>query len=307
MTESVIKEIENRIKSNSFNSKEELVNYLNSLRQNNQIDINLLNERYMSLLKLYDDTMTASDSLNISNYKNASLEDKNFIVSSNDGRVLESNSNTPLKEEFESVQNEMAVNGENGIANADQVFNYMEKYKKTEASLMPLSNLNINIIDADMLEKIKFFISNNRNNIFDYKVDISRGLFINVNTNDIYEVRKDPETGQFEIFKGGSAMYLSTPEMDPNGNDVERVNEIPEMTDEELETYINNNHLSQAQIDALYERQSRVRQAKQTKVKKLVRVRNNALDNAAFAKLSLLSIIIVISSVLFAYLLLSLK
>ena len=307
MTESVIKEIENRIKSNSFNSKEELVNYLNSLRQNNQIDINLLNERYMSLLKLYDDTMTASDSLNISNYKDASLEDKNFIVSSNDGRVLESNSNTPLKEEFESVQNEMAVSGENGIANADQVFNYMEKYKKTEASLMPLSNLNINIIDADMLEKIKFFISNNRNNIFDYKVDISRGLFINVNTNDIYEVRKNPETGQFEIFKGGSAMYLSTPEMDPNGNDVERVNEIPEMTDEELETYINNNHLSQAQIDALYERQSRVRQAKQTKVKKLVRVRNNALDNAAFAKLSLLSIIIVISSVLFAYLLLSLK
>lgn len=307
MTESVIKEIENRIKSNSFNSKEELVNYLNSLRQNNQIDINLLNERYMSLLKLYDDTMTASDSLNISNYKDASLEDKNFIVSSNDGRVLESNSNTPLKEEFESVQNEMAVNGENGIANADQVFNYMEKYKKTEASLMPLSNLNINIIDADMLEKIKFFISNNRNNIFDYKVDISRGLFINVNTNDIYEVRKNPETGQFEIFKGGSAMYLSTPEMDPNGNDVEIVNEIPEMTDEELETYINNNHLSQAQIDALYERQSRVRQAKQTKVKKLVRVRNNALDNAAFAKLSLLSIIIVISSVLFAYLLLSLK
>lgn len=307
MTESVIKEIENRIKSNSFNSKEELVNYLNSLRQNNQIDINLLNERYMSLLKLYDDTMTASDSLNISNYKDASLEDKNFIVSSNDGRVLESNSNTPLKEEFESVQNEMAVNGENGIANADQVFNYMEKYKKTEASLMPLSNLNINIIDADMLEKIKFFISNNRNNIFDYKVDISRGLFINVNTNDIYEVRKNPETGQFEIFKGGSAMYLSTPEMDPNGNDVERVNEIPEMTDEELETYINNNHLSQAQIDALYERQSRVRQTKQTKVKKLVRVRNNALDNAAFAKLSLLSIIIVISSVLFAYLLLSLK
>ena len=307
MTESVIKEIENRIKSNSFNSKEELVNYLNSLRQNNQIDINLLNERYMSLLKLYDDTMTASDSLNISNYKDASLEDKNFIVSSNDGRVLESNSNTPLKEEFESVQNEMAVNGENGIANADQVFNYMEKYKKTEASLMPLSNLNINIIDADMLEKIKFFISNNRNNIFDYKVDISRGLFINVNTNDIYEVRKNPETGQFEIFKGGSAMYFSTPEMDPNGNDVERVNEIPEMTDEELETYINNNHLSQAQIDALYERQSRVRQAKQTKVKKLVRVRNNALDNAAFAKLSLLSIIIVISSVLFAYLLLSLK
>ena len=307
MTESVIKEIENRIKSNSFNSKEELVNYLNSLRQNNQIDINLLNERYMSLLKLYDDTMIASDSLNISNYKDASLEDKNFIVSSNDGRVLESNSNTPLKEEFESVQNEMAVNGENGIANADQVFNYMEKYKKTEASLMPLSNLNINIIDADMLEKIKFFISNNRNNIFDYKVDISRGLFINVNTNDIYEVRKNPETGQFEIFKGGSAMYLSTPEMDPNGNDVERVNEIPEMTDEELETYINNNHLSQAQIDALYERQSRVRQAKQTKVKKLVRVRNNVLDNAAFAKLSLLSIIIVISSVLFAYLLLSLK
>ncbi len=307
MTESVIKEIENRIKSNSFKSKEELVNYLNSLRQNNQIDINLLNERYMSLLKLYDDTMTASDSLNISNYKDASLEDKNFIVSSNDGRVLESNSNTPLKEEFESVQNEMAVNGENGIANADQVFNYMEKYKKTEASLMPLSNLNINIIDADMLEKIKFFISNNRNNIFDYKVDISRGLFINVNTNDIYEVRKNPETGQFEIFKGGSAMYLSTPEMDPNGNDVEIVNEIPEMTDEELETYINNNHLSQAQIDALYERQSRVRQAKQTKVKKLVRVRNNALDNAAFAKLSLLSIIIVISSVLFAYLLLSLK
>lgn len=307
MTESVIKEIENRIKSNSFKSKEELVNYLNSLRQNNQIDINLLNERYMSLLKLYDDTMTASDSLNISNYKDASLEDKNFIVSSNDGRVLESNSNTPLKEEFESVQNEMAVNGENGIANADQVFNYMEKYKKTEASLMPLSNLNINIIDADMLEKIKFFISNNRNNIFDYKVDISRGLFINVNTNDIYEVRKNPETGQFEIFKGGSAMYLSTPEMDPNGNDVERVNEIPEITDEELETYINNNHLSQAQIDALYERQSRVRQAKQTKVKKLVRVRDNALDNAAFAKLSLLSIIIVISSVLFAYLLLSLK
>ena len=40
MTESVIKEIENRIKSNSFNSKEELVNYLNSLRQNNKIDIN---------------------------------------------------------------------------------------------------------------------------------------------------------------------------------------------------------------------------------------------------------------------------
>ena len=60
------------------------------------------------------------------------------------------------------------------------------------------------------------------------------GIFINVNTNDIYEVRKNPETGKLEIYKGGSAMYLSTPEMDPNGNDVERVNEIPEMTDEEL-------------------------------------------------------------------------
>ena len=307
MTEQVIKEIENRIRSNSFNSKEELVNYLNSLRQNNQIDINLLNNSYMSLLKLYDDTRNASDSLNISNYKGVALGDRDFIVSSNNGRVLESNSDETLKEEFESVQNEMAVSGENGIANADQVFNYMEKYKKTEASLMPLSNLNIDIIDVDMLDKIKFFVSNNRSNIFDYKVDISSGLFINVNTNDIYEVRKNPETGKFEIYKGGTVMYQSTPEINQDGNEIEKVNDLPEMTDEELETYINNNRLSQAQIEALYERQKQVRQQKQTKIKKLVRVRDNSLDNAAFAKLSILSIIIVISSVLFAYLLLSLK
>ena len=177
MTEQIIKEIESRIKSNSFNSKEELVNYLNSLRQNNQIDINLLNSKYMELLKLYDDTRTTSDSLDISNYKNMSLRDKNYVVSSTNGRVLELNSDTTLKEEFETVQNEMAVSGDNGSANADQVFNYMEKYKKTEASLMPLSNLNLNIIDAEMLEKIKFFVSNNRNDVFDYKVDITSGIF----------------------------------------------------------------------------------------------------------------------------------
>lgn len=307
MTELIIKEIESRIKSNSFNSKEELVNYLNSLRQNNQIDINLLNSKYMELLKLYDDTRTTSDSLDISNYKNMSLRDKNYVVSSTNGRVLESNSDTTLKEEFETVQNEMAVSGDNGSANADQVFNYMEKYKKTEASLMPLSNLNLNIIDAEMLEKIKFFVSNNRNDVFDYKVDITSGIFINVNTNDIYEVRKNSETGKLEIYKGGSAMYLSTPETDENGYEYDKVNDLPEMTDEELEEYISNNRLTEDQINALRERQQRARTQKQTQVKKLVRVKNNALDNAAFAKLSILSIIIVISSVLFAYLLLSLK
>lgn len=307
MTEMILFDLERKINNNYFKSKNELIKYIELLRKNPQIDANIFNKKVKRLLDLYDKLNTTDLSLNMDDYKDVRLDSSNYIVSSDEDKVLKTNGNHgDLSKEFKSIQNEMVANNKDGKVNADMVFDHMEEYKKESSSLMPLSNLNVSIINREMLDKIRFFIGNQNINIFDYKVDINNGFFFNTVTDELFEVRRNPQTLKYEIYKGGEAVYKSETFENNNDNSVNEVSDIPELSDEELMKYQARTDLSYEQRRIIEEELERRKQKSKPKTRVL---RLNPLDGnrAAFIKSGLLIIIITISSIMCALLLLLLK
>ena len=274
--------IENHIRNNSFKTKEDLYRYLLSLRTKN-INYIITDEDVKELLKLYDELHIQTEvPLEIQNYTNKKLDDKNYIVSEQADRVLKTTGNSQeFIQEFKNTQNEILAHSKDGDTNAKEVFNKMADTKKEEVTLIPISEaITKQDIDTELLYKIKFFISKSPLNPYEFKVNTENGVLFNIETNELYEVRKNENTGEYEIFIGGEIGYNDT-------NNLENSNET-----------LANDH----DEEQLYQ------ESKQNvKVRKLVKEKYPA--NAAFANISILLLNIVSFAIigLSIYLLLSNK
>lgn len=259
-------DLENQIKNNNFKSKEDLNRYIVNLKQRGFISSND-NQKVENLLKLYDELNSRTDNpLNMEGYKNVSLENQELIVSTNNDRILKTDSNHgEIEKEFMQVQNEMTANRQE-LVNANDVFEKIADTKKEEVTLLFISEVfNKDNIDLEILQKIKFFITNKYINPYNYKVDIQNGIFYNIETDEVLEVRKDSETNEYKIYRGNEIVYENEPQA------LEK--------EEESKIYEKNN----------------------TKVRRLVKEDNKTFNNQAFSKISflILNIIIFIMSIYF--------
>ena len=285
--QSIILNMEENIRNGRFDSKENLVKYINELKEKNIPTYILTNEKITEFLNLYDELSSKSNfKLDIQNYKGASLDDQNFIISTEDDKVVKtSNSSEELVEEFKKTQNQMTAKGDDGLANADMVFDNMRKYKKEELSLMSLSEaIEKDNVSFEFLNKIKFFVSNEYVNPYSYKVDVNNGIFYNVETNEVLEVRKN-ELGNYEIYKGGERQFKQFDDGNSIGNEFssdENNEEKVKDTNEDTITY----------------------DKKNVKVRRLIKPVNN---NHAFIKSSLIVIFIFVGSILLSLLMLLIK
>lgn len=305
MTEIFLLDLERRINNNFFKSKSDLITYIEKIRKNPGIDMDLFNKRVEELLLIYDKNHESELPLDMNNYKDVKMQDSNYIVSSDDDKVLKTNGNHgELSIEFKKIQNEIVANNKEGSVNADTVFNHMERYQKESSNLMPLSNLNMEVVDKEMLDKIRFFIKSGNVNVFEYQVDISNGVFFNINTNELFEVRRNPSTNNFEIFKGSEAQYNSETVRDNNGSDIKVTDDIASLTDEELMEYQENKSISFEKKKLIEAELAKRKNKPKTRVLRLDPLSGN---RAAFIKSSFLFIVITMSFIICALLLLFLK
>ena len=212
---SVIKfkqDIQKQIRNNYFRSKEELYEYILKLNKNINSSA-LTNQEIEELLELYDELHTKSESpLDMENYSNKKLDNKNFIVSEADKRVLKTTENTnEFIHEFKQTQNQILAHNQDGTTNAREVFNKLADTKKEEITLLPLHEAIIDPnVDKEIIYKIKFLITKMQINPYSFKVNITTGIFYNYETNEMYEVRKNEKTNQYEIYVSGEIKYDNT-------------------------------------------------------------------------------------------------
>ena len=209
-SETIILIIENQIRNNHFNSKEQLSEYLLDLKNSGLYQTELSNELIEELLNLYDSLNKKSDiPLDIKQYTGISLDNQDLIISKETDQVLKTleNSST-LDHEFKHTQNEITAISSSGLANANTVFKHMSNHEKEEISLISLDEaITRNNINMEILNKIKFFVTHININLNVFRVDIESGIFYNIETNEVYEVRKNSITNQYEIYKGQELVY----------------------------------------------------------------------------------------------------
>lgn len=208
----LISNIQIQINNNVFKSKEDLYRYLLVLKQQGT-NILLTEKDIEELLKLYDELHLQSEiPLSMENYSNKSINDRNFIVSETDDRILRTTGNsTDFIKEFKNTQNEIMAYKQDGTTNSQEVFNKIAETKKEELTLIPLYEaIRSQMIGQELLYKIKFFITRAQINPYAYKVDIETEIFYNGETNEVYEVRKNENTNQYEIYISGEIKYDNT-------------------------------------------------------------------------------------------------
>jgi len=227
-SEEIFEDIERRIKNNFFKSKEELTKYIFYLKENGFLNQDELEQKMPELLGKYDELNQTSDMpLNMENYKGVGLENQNLIVGTEQERILKTlESKDDLNKEFKQVQNEIVANNQDALTNADVIFNHMADNQKEELSLISLSEaITKDNLDIELLEKLKFFVSNKYINPYSYKTDIENGIFYNTETSEVLEVRKDEATNKYQIYKGSEIVYGDELE---ESNEMKLNNDIPE-------------------------------------------------------------------------------
>lgn len=280
--------LEQQIRNNNFKSKEELNNYIIYLKNNLISSEVLSNEKVLELLNLYDSIhQTDTAELDMRNYKGSSLNDQNFIISTQTDTVLKTNSSN-INKEFKQVQNEITSSKtKDELANSDIVFAEMKENRKEELTLLSINEvLQRDDIDSEVLRKIRFFINNEYINPYSYKVDINTGLFYNQETKEMFEVRKNPQTGNYEIYKGSEVEYSKTNKTEKHSNESLEGNNNLENEDQEKTKDMDEQQM-------LYK----------PKVRRLIKPTN--LNNAAFVKSSFIVIGICIFSVILAIILIN--
>ena len=234
--QNIVESLETRVKDNSFNSKEELNEYLNDLKKHPVAGTLLSNEEILRLLNLYDEYhQEIPASLDMQNYTDAKLGDNHYIVATQTDEVLKTNNPSEIPEEFKQKQNEItSASTSDELANADIVFSQMKNTEKEELKFVPINEaIGMSNIDTEVLNKIKFFITNKNVDPYAYRVDPSSGVLYHPETDELYEVRKNEETGKYEIFKGGEKQYTE------NENDLDNDQELTHDKDEEKLAYEN--------------------------------------------------------------------
>lgn len=288
--QSILLGLEQQIRNNNFKSKEELNNYIIYLKNNLIPSEVLSNEKILELLNLYDSLhQTDTAELDMRNYKGSSLNDQNFIISTQTDTVLKTNSsNEDLNKEFKQVQNEITSSQtKDELANSDIVFAEMKENRKEELTLLSINEvLQRDDIDSEVLKKIRFFIKNEYINPYSYKVNINTGIFYNQETKEMFEVRKNPQTGNYEIYKGAEVEYSKTNKTEEHSNESLEGNNDLENEDQEKTKDMDEQQM-------LYK----------PKVRRLIKPTN--LNNAAFVKSSFIVIGICIFSVILAIILIN--
>ena len=277
--DNIISVIQERINNNEFKDKNELISFLNDLKKQGLSESILTNEIIAELLNLFDKTHSKENSsLDLENYSSFKLENQNVIVSKKDDIVLKTNrSSEELPQEFKENQNELTAMSSDGLANADMTFDYMEKYKKEKMNLISLSEaVEKDNINKETLNKIKFFINNSYTNPSSYKVDIEHDIFYNIENQEVLEVRKNPQTGKYEIYKGGELAYSNNSSDETKEDDFEKETD----TNEEKMPYLNKNE--------------------NLKVRRLIKPENN---NAAFVSNTFVIIIGILLFIVIAFIL----
>jgi len=269
-------DLENRIKNNLFKSKEELTNYIFNLKQRGIIP----HDEYYKiekLLNLYDEMhLHTENALDIKNYKSVSLEEQELIVSTESDRILKTDSNhDEMEKEFKQLQNELAANSQQELVDADDVFKKLADTQKEEVTLLFMSEVfSKDDIDLEILQKIKYFITNRYINPYDYKVDIENGIFYNTLTDEVLEVRKDVETNEYKIFRGDEIVYENNYYSDKNN---EYDSQLLEREEDE-----------------------QIHDKKNIKVRRLTKD-NDRFSNAAFSKIGFLILNIIIFIAMFCF------
>lgn len=227
----IIKSIEQKIKNNHFDNKETLIEYIVQLRNSGTVELN--NQKIQELLNLFD-SLKKQDSipLDMRKYRSVALENQDLIVSQKDNRVLKTLEGTSeFTNEFLQTQNEIVANTQDGMTNADTVFKHMADYKKEEMALLSLKEaISQRNIDKEMLNKIKFFVTNIKQDLNPFRVDIEKGVFYNIETAEVYEVRKNEETNQYQIYLGNKKVYGTNEEKKEESRNPELESEQNEET-----------------------------------------------------------------------------
>ena len=205
----LIENLESRIKNNEFKSKEELNRYINNLKNNANTSALLTEDKILTLLNLYDEYhQEISASLDLQNYKEENFEDSNYIVATQTNEVLQHmNSDKKMPEEFQNVQNKItSASTTDELANADTVFTHMKNNQKKELNFIPITEaIEINNIDTEVLNKIRFLISNKYIEPYAYRVNPSSGMFYNMETKEMLEVRKIQPLDNTKYIKVGKS------------------------------------------------------------------------------------------------------
>jgi len=279
----IILNLENAVKTERFESKEQLNKYMNDLIEKNRIPETYLSpETRKRLLNLYDEHHQKDQaSLDMDNFKESNLDTQATIINKQEDIILKNNDkDKELIDQFKEIQNQMSSMTVDGLANANIVFDNIKDNKKEQINFLSISEaINRENIDKEILNKIKFLISNKTINLYSYKVDIDSGIFYNEETKEVYEVIKN-EQGQYEIKKGAEVVY--------NGEEPEEhVEKQISNSEEEMIEYNESKNYQQANV----------------KVRRLIPQSNN---NKAFIRSSLLVFGIMIFSIILSILLIKL-
>lgn len=278
-SEILILRVENQIRNNQFNSKEELSKYLVNLKNSGLYQPELSKEKIEELLNLYDSLNKKDDiPLDMKQYSGISLENQDLIVSKETDKVLKNlEGNSTLVNEFRQTQNEITANSSDGLANATTVFEHMANHEKEEISLISLEEaINNDNIDIEILNKIKFFITNRYINPNVFRVDIETGVFYDTEKDEAYEVRKNTINNQYEIYKCKELVFG------------ENTTQTSKDDNQNLE-----NDSSQLEHDTDSEQIAYETRQYQPKVRKLIKPQSIPYDNAAFTKIGFLIINII--------------
>lgn len=227
------KYIENHIRNHSFKTKDELYKYLLELKKQ-QNNYALTEQDFEEFFKLFDALhMTNEIPLDMENYTNKPLNGQNYIVSEQAHRVLKTEANShDFINEFKTTQNQIYAHGQDGEANAEEVFNKMADTQKEETTLVALHEaVAQDKIEQELLHKIRFFITKMKENPHVYKINIQNGIFYNIETHEIYEVRKNENTNQYEIFVGGEVRYDNTNNIENNQETIKNEHDEEKLED----------------------------------------------------------------------------
>lgn len=268
-------DIESQIRNKEFKSKDELTLYLKNAINNGRIN----QTEIIKYLDLYDSIYINDQPLNMENYKGSTLDEQNFIISTETDQILKTNESAKeINKEFKELQNEMIADNKGDITTADDVFEKMVETKKEELNLIPLIEIfEMQNIEIEKLQKIKYFLNNQYINPYDYKIDLNSNIFYNVVTKEMFEVRKNEQTNEYEIYKGSEIVYKE------NEVEEEQEQEIEYKSAEEYEQELEYQNEEEKQ---LYESRKNV------KKRVLVPPRRNP-NNYAFSKMSFIIINII--------------
>lgn len=210
--EIIIRSLEYQIRNNQFSSKEALMNHLIDLKNKGVSQETLTNEKIQEFLNLYDSLNKKEEMpLDMQKHSSVGLENQDLIVSKETDQVLKTLEGTSsFADEFRQIQNEITASSPDGLANANAVFEHMANHQKEEITLISVIDaISRDDIDSEMLNKIRFFITNKYVNPYSFQVNIENGIFYNIETDEVYEVRINQNTNQYEIHRGNELVYGS--------------------------------------------------------------------------------------------------